>query len=230
MQDKMSNSKRAKNRMSRKTIDTLFPRQLGIPSFPQPRQPSSPSLSPSRSSSQNESDHLPKRQPPPGSQPPSLPKSSGTTMTPRTHRSTLSPTLIRTVCITLTSVSLGCALLGLGLTCTLLGHFDHTSAPCPNRLVIGAFGAAGVLVAASLILCCVVCRGRRRLNKEVMLEDLPCGGGVEVKGEGVKKLSSGDVIPQKTEALSSGGEEDSFDLTQVSFFFFLGILRNCKIF
>lgn len=150
---------------------------------------------------------------------------TATTTPHRTHRTTLSSTLIRIVCVLLTSVSLGLALLGLGLTCTLLGHFDEGSAPCPNRLAVGAFGAAGALLAAGLLMCAVVCRGRRRRGKEVGLEDLPCE--VEKGVGGMMKtteLSSGaDGVTPKTD-VSGGGGEDSFDLTQVSFYLFVCLL------
>ncbi|KAG8193180.1 hypothetical protein JTE90_005531 [Oedothorax gibbosus] len=139
-------------------------------------------------------------------------------MTPqgRTQQTTLSPTLVRIVCVTLTFVSLGCALLGLGLTC----FFFESSAPCPDRLTVGAFGVAGGLLGLSLILFVVVCRKKNRLNKETLLEDLPLGviGGAQYKkkmsGDAPPKLSSAD-LEEAPQAISNDGEEH-FDMTQKS--------------
>ncbi|GFQ86192.1 uncharacterized protein TNCT_293421 [Trichonephila clavata] len=150
----------------------------------------------------------------------------------RTKQTTLSSTLVRCLCVTISFVTTGLALLAFGLTCFLLRVFDG-AAPCPHTLILTVFGVSGGLLGLGLVLLLCVCRRKKRLTKEALLDDLP-----EVCSEDVaqyrKKMSvSGDASqeshgnvnredavekdlpPPLEEPLTNNGG-DAFDLTQKS--------------
>ncbi|GFW52932.1 uncharacterized protein TNCV_2395111 [Trichonephila clavipes] len=148
----------------------------------------------------------------------------------RTKQTTLSSTLVRCLCVTISFVTTGLALLAFGLTCFLLRLFDG-AAPCPHTLILTVFGVSGGLLGLGLVLLLCVCRRKKRLTKEALLDDLPevCSDDVaqyrkkmsipgDASQESHGKVNGEDVVekdlpPPLEDPLTNNGG-DAFDLTQ----------------
>ncbi|GFU33631.1 uncharacterized protein NPIL_226251 [Nephila pilipes] len=128
----------------------------------------------------------------------------------RTKQTTLSSTLVRCLCVTISFVTTGFALLGFGLACFLLRVFDEGAAPCPHTLTVTAFGVSGGLLGLGLVLLLCVCRRKKKLTKEALLDDLP-----EVCSEDVaqyrKKMSIPGDVPQESRGKQNGEEAEEKD-------------------
>ncbi|GBM46419.1 hypothetical protein AVEN_256392-1 [Araneus ventricosus] len=151
----------------------------------------------------------------------------------RTKQTTLSSTLVRCLCVTVSFVTTGFALLGFGLTCFLLRVFDEASAPCPHLLTVIAFGVSGGLLGLGLVLLLFVCKRRRRLTKEALLDELPevCSEDaaqyrkkMSTSGEGAMEphgvpngedAAGKELPPPPSEPLADNGG-DAFEMTQKS--------------
>ncbi|GIY99239.1 uncharacterized protein CEXT_233681 [Caerostris extrusa] len=152
----------------------------------------------------------------------------------RTKQASLSSALVRCLCVTISFVTTGFALLGFGLTCFLLKVFDEEAAPCPHLLTVIVFGVSGGLLGLGLVLLLIVCKRKKRLTKETLLDELPeiCSsedtaqyrkkasipgdGGMETHGvENGEERGEKDSSPPPKEPLTNN-EGDTFELIQIS--------------
>ncbi|XP_055932151.1 uncharacterized protein LOC129962417 isoform X1 [Argiope bruennichi] len=151
----------------------------------------------------------------------------------RTKQTTLSPTLVRCLCVTISFVTTGFALLAFGLTCYFLRVYDESSAPFPHLLTVIAFGVSGGLLGLGLVLLLCVCKRRKRLTKEALLDELPevCSEDaaqyrkkMSTPGEGAleshgvpcgEDMAEKELPPPPSEPLADSSE-DAFEMTQKS--------------
>ncbi|XP_055932152.1 uncharacterized protein LOC129962417 isoform X2 [Argiope bruennichi] len=149
----------------------------------------------------------------------------------RTKQTTLSPTLVRCLCVTISFVTTGFALLAFGLTCYFLRVYDESSAPFPHLLTVIAFGVSGGLLGLGLVLLLCVCKRRKRLTKEALLDELPevCSEDaaqyrkkMSTPGEGAleshgvpcgEDMAEKELPPPPSEPLADSSE-DAFEMTQ----------------